>query len=170
MKSPSIDPHLDLTIERIIQAPASRIWRAWTEPEELAQWWVPAPSRTRVDALDVVPGGAFVTSMSEDGEGEFVPHTDGIFLVVEPPRRLVFTNVIDRSWHPAAPTPVGMTAEVRLEDHEDGTRYRAIVRHASPADRDTHDALGFHEGWGAVTAALAALVEGEDHARRPDCV
>lgn len=152
------DPRLDLTLERRIRAPRERIWSAWTEPDQLARWWVPAPALARVDRLDVRPGGAFVTSMSDDGTA-FVPHTDGIFLVVDPGIRLVFTNAIDSAWRPATPQPVAMTAEIILADHPDGTDYRIVVRHGDPATRDRHEELGFFDGWGAVTAALAAFTE-----------
>lgn len=153
-----LDPTLDLVLQRVIRAPRSAIWDAWTDPGLLAQWWIPAPTLLRVDRLDVRPGGAFVTRMSDDGD-TFVPHTDGIFLVVETERRLVFTNAIDSSWRPTAPAPVLMTAEIALVDHADGTAYTATVRHGSPEDRDRHEELGFHDGWGSVTEALAALVE-----------
>lgn len=155
-----IDPRLDLTIRRVIRAPRSAIWRAWTEPDRLERWWVPAPTVARVDRLDVRPGGAFVTSMSDDGRA-FMSHTDSIFLVVEPQDRIVFTNAITSSWRPAAPAPVPMTAEITFTDHPDGTDYRAVVRHGNPADRDHHEELGFSEGWGSVADALAALVEKE---------
>lgn len=156
----TIDPRLDLTIERVIRAPRAAIWSTWTEPAKLAQWWVPAPTIARVDRLEVRPGGAFVTSMSDDGE-TFVPHTDGIFLVTEADTRLVFTNVITSAWRPVTPAPVSMTAEIVLADHPDGTEYRAIVRHGDPAARNLHEELGFFDGWGAVTAALASLVEAD---------
>lgn len=83
--SPTFDPALDLNIERTIHAPPHRIWRAWTDPDLLARWWVPAPATARVDVLDVRPGGGFVTQMSEDGH-TFVPHTDGIFVIVDDQR------------------------------------------------------------------------------------
>jgi uncharacterized protein YndB with AHSA1/START domain len=155
----AIDPALDLTLHRVIHAPRRDVWRAWTEPALLERWWIPAPMVTRVDRLDVRPGGAFVTRMSEDGAA-FVPHTDGVFLVVEHESRLVFTNAIDSAWRPASPEPVPMTAEIVLDEHPDGTGYRAIVRHGDPAHRDRHEDLGFFEGWGSVTEALATLVEG----------
>ncbi|WP_022929342.1 SRPBCC domain-containing protein [Patulibacter americanus] len=154
----TIDPTLDLTLQRVIRAPRRSVWRAWTDPDLLARWWVPAPTVSRVDRLEVRPGGAFVTSMSDDGEA-FVPHTDGIFLLVEADERIVFTNAIDSAWRPAPPAPVSMTAEITLADHPDGTDYRAIVRHGDPAARDRHEQLGFFDGWGSVTAALAALAE-----------
>lgn len=158
MTEPTIDPKLDLTLQRLIRAPRAAIWRAWTTPELLAKWWVPAPALARIDRLDVKPGGAFVTSMSE-GDDNFFQHTDGIFLVVEDEQRLVFTNAVDSGWRPSLPQPVAMTAEIILTEHPDGTDYRAIVRHARPEDRDQHEALGFYDGWGAVTATLAELVE-----------
>ncbi|HIZ34483.1 MAG TPA: SRPBCC domain-containing protein [Candidatus Ruania gallistercoris] len=153
-----IDTDRDLTLQRVIRAPRERIWTAWTSAAQLQQWWTPAPALTRVDQLDVQPGGGFVTWMSEDG-GEYVPHTDGIFLVVEPFHRLVFTNAVDSQWHPAAPAPVAMTAEIVLREHPEGTDYQAIVRHGDPDQRRRHEQLGFFDGWGAVTAALAAVAE-----------
>ena len=45
------------------------------DPADLARWWLPAPTHCRVEHLDVVPGGAFVTSMSDDGV-TFGPHLD----------------------------------------------------------------------------------------------
>lgn len=159
MSSPTIDPELDLTIQRIIRAPRDAVWRAWTRPELLEQWWVPAPTVARIETLDVRPGGGFVTRMSDDGR-EFAPHTDGVFLVVEEGRRLVFTNAITSGWRPAAPAPVSMTAEILFGEHPEGTDYRAIVRHGDPAARNLHEELGFFDGWGAVTAALAGLAEG----------
>ncbi|GAA5065121.1 SRPBCC domain-containing protein [Nocardia callitridis] len=160
MTSPAVDSDYDLTLQRVIRASASDIWRAWTDPARLAQWWIPAPMVTRVDQLDVSPGGGFVTSMSEDGK-EFVSHTDGVFLVVEKDRRLVFTNAVSSAWRPAAPEPVAMTAEIVLADHPDGTDYQVVVRHGTPAIRARHHDLGFFEGWGSVTAALANLAEQE---------
>lgn len=141
----------------MIRAPRAAIWRAWTEPALLERWWVPAPTTARIERLDVQPGGAFVTSMS-DGQA-FVPHTDSIFLIVEREHRLVFTNAVDSSWHPAAPAPVPMTAEITLDEHPAGTDYRVVVRHGDPADRERHADLGFFDGWGSVTDALASLVE-----------
>ena len=164
MTSPTLDPRLDLTLERTIRASPSTVWRAWTDPELLAQWWIPAPMQARVDRLDAQPGGGFVTSMREPA-GEYFPHTDGIFLVIEPTRRLVFTNVIDSAWRPAKPEPVSMTAEIVLEEHADGTAYRVVVRHGDPAARNLHEDLGFSEGWGSVTSALAVLAESESASR-----
>ena len=79
----TLDPERDLEITRVIKAPRDRIWAAWTQPEQFAQWWIPAPALCRVVELDVRPGGAMVTQMSE-GEGQpFVPHMDACYLAVD---------------------------------------------------------------------------------------
>ena len=150
---------LDLTLQRVIRAPRAVVWRAWTDPSQLEQWWVPAPAVARVDRLEARPGGAFVTRISDDGV-EFGPHMDASFLVVDDRERLVFTNAVDSRWRPTRPDPIAMVAEIVLRDHPDGTDYRVVVRHGDPAARARHEELGFFDGWGAVTGQLAAFVEG----------
>ena len=159
-----LDPDLDLQIDRVIRAPRARVWKAWTDPLDLARWWLPAPTRCRVDRLDVVPGGAFVTSMSDDGNA-YVPHVDACFVVVDPGERIVFTNALDSRWRPSDPAPVAMTAEISFLEHPDGTDYRVVVRHADAASRRHHDQLGFADGWGTVTAQLAAIAEATNGGR-----
>jgi uncharacterized protein YndB with AHSA1/START domain len=155
-----MNPDLDLTLERVIRAPRAVVWRAWTDPSRFERWWVPAPTVCRVDRLDVKPGGALLTRMSDDG-ATFVPHLDATFLVVDELERIVFTNAIDSAWRPATPAPVPMTAEITLGDHPDGTDYRVIVRHGDPAARARHEELGFADGWGSVTGQLAGVAESE---------
>lgn len=155
-----MNPDLDLELDRIIRAPRSAVWRAWTDAEQLREWFIPAPTVLRVDRLDVRPGGGLVTSLSEDGIA-FAPHIDAVFLVVEENARLVWTNAIDSDWRPQRPQPVPLTAEITLLEHPEGTDYRVVVRHGEPADRQRHVELGFFEGWGTVTDQLAALVEQE---------
>lgn len=164
MTTPPFDPELDLTISRIIRAPRAAIWTAWVDPEQLAQWWIPQPARCRVAELDVRPGGAFVTEISEPGE-PFAPHVRGCFLDVVPFERLVFTNALVGGWRPAE-DPF-MTAIITLRDHPDGTDYSAHVMHKSGADRAMHHDMGFYDGWGTVIGQLATLVEPNALAQAP---
>jgi uncharacterized protein YndB with AHSA1/START domain len=152
----SADPQRDLTISRLIKAPRSAVWMAWTDPASFAQWWVPKPAKCKVVAMDLRPGGALVTEISEKG-GAFAPHLSGCFLAVDPQERIVFTNALVGGWRPAE-HPF-MTAIITLRDHPDGTDYVAHVMHRSPADRNMHEEMGFHDGWGTVAKQLAALVE-----------
>jgi len=148
-----MDPTLDLEFTRILPAPRAEVWRAWTEADELRQWFLPAPMVLRVDRLEVHPSGGLVTSLSEDGR-TFHPHIDAVFLVVEEDTRLVWTNAIGSAWRPQRPQPVPLTTEILLLPHPEGTDYRVVVRHGCPDDRDRHVELGFFEGWETVTDQL----------------
>lgn len=88
---------LDLTISRIIRAPRASVWHAWTDKAAFEQWWIPTPALCRVVAMDIRPGGAFKTRMSEDG-GDFGPHLNACFLAVEEQERIVFTNALTGGW------------------------------------------------------------------------
>ncbi len=79
----------ELTIERVFDAPRARVWKAWTDPKLLAQWWGPKGMTNPVCEMDVRPGGAILIHMS--GYGQLVPMT-GVYKEVVEPERLVFTN------------------------------------------------------------------------------
>jgi uncharacterized protein YndB with AHSA1/START domain len=155
MTQPTAHP-LDLTVSRIIRAPRTTVWAAWTTPEQLEQWWVPAPARSRVTALDVTPGGAFVTEFSDDGIN-FSPQIQGCFLAVDRLERLVWTNALVAGWRPAEQPFI--TASITFADHPDGTEYTARAMHKDRADVVQHEELGFFEGWEAVTRQLSEFAE-----------
>ena len=152
----SSDPDLDLTISRLIKAPRRVVWNAWTDRASFEQWWVPAPAKCKVLEMDLRPGGSFVTWISENGGG-FRPHMSACFLAVDDLERIVFTDALVGGWRPAE-QPF-MTAVITLRDHSMGTEYVARAMHRNNADRNRHEEMGFHDGWGAVTEQLARLVE-----------
>lgn len=150
------NPKLDLTISRLIRAPREAVWNAWADPRQFEQWWIPAPTQYRVRAMDLRPGGSFRTEMSEEGV-EFVPHITGSFLAAEPLERIVFTDALVTDWRPSE--HAFLTAVMTFTEHPEGTEYTATAMHRSQADRDQHEDLGFHDGWGTVIGQLATLVE-----------
>ena len=147
-----------LTISRLIAAPPSAVWNAWSVPENLAKWWIPAPIECRVVKLDLRPGGGFVTRMREEGAADFQPHVDGCFLEAIPNERLVFTTVLTEGWQPVEPW-LALTAILTFEAQDGGTLYSAHVLHKTPEDSAKHDEMGFYEGWGTAIGQLAGLVE-----------
>jgi uncharacterized protein YndB with AHSA1/START domain len=147
----------ELTIDRYINAAPALVWRAWSTPEHLAKWWIPAPIECQVVKLDLCPGGGFETRMRE-GSGDFQPHVEGCFLDIVPEARLVFTTVMAEGWRPIEPW-LALTAVMTFQAEGAGTRYAARVMHRNAADSQKHADMGFHDGWGATIAQLAALVE-----------
>lgn len=149
------DPELDLVLVRDLKAPRARLWRAWTDPELLVQWWAPRPWRTEVIELDVRPMGGFRLAMlGPDGERFDGP---GSFLHVEPGRALVWTSALGTGWRPAPDDGMPITVTITFEDHGGGSRYTAHVLHADPDARRRHEEMGFHDGWGTCARQLDEL-------------
>jgi len=145
----------DLVLTRLIDAPREKLYRAWTEPELLKQWFAPAPYTTPVAQLDVRPGGSNVIVM-RGPDGADMPNA-GVYLEVVPNERIVFTDAFTKAWEPTA-KPF-MTVILTFEDEGGKTRYTALVRHWTVADREAHEQMGFHVGWGMCADQLEALVK-----------
>ena len=144
----------ELRLERDIDVPAAKLYRAWTEPGLLVRWFTPPPYVTVRAELDVRPGGTnFVVMRGPDGSE--MEHR-GVYLEVVPGRRLVFTDAYAGDWEPSGKP--SMTVVLTFDDLGDGrTRYLACVRHWAVAEREAHEGMGFHQGWGVATDQLAAV-------------
>ncbi|MGF6211177.1 SRPBCC family protein [Comamonas sp. 4034] len=146
----------DLVLTRLIDAPAATLYRCWTDPELMKQWFVPKPWTIARVELDLRPGGGSLVVM-RDPEGKEYPNA-GVYLEVVPERKLVFTDAYTTGWVPTE-KPF-MTAIVTFEPEGEGgrqTRYTAIARHWTEETRKQHEAMGFHTGWGICADQLAAL-------------
>jgi uncharacterized protein YndB with AHSA1/START domain len=144
----------ELVISRIIDAPPERVFKAWTDPELLKQWFAPLPYTTPIAELDVRPGGANLIVM-RGPDGNDLPNR-GVYLEVVKNERLVITDAYTKAWEPSE-KPF-MTVIVTFENEGGKTKYTARVRHWTVADRETHEKMGFHQGWSQCADQLAALV------------
>lgn len=157
MLNPSETPSIadrELVITRLIDAPREKLFRAWTEPELLKQWFAPQPLTTPIVEVDLRPGGANRFVM-RDPQGKEYPGR-GVYLEVVKNERLVFTDAYTSAWEPSE-KPF-MTGILTFEDVGGKTRYTARVLHWTAADREAHEKMGFHQGWNQCTDQLAALV------------
>jgi len=153
MTAPVSGSDRELVLTRLIAAPRRSLYRCWTEPELLKRWFTPPPYRTVRAELDLRPGGSNLIVMQGPDGTEF-PNR-GIYLEIVENERLVFTDAYVSAWEPSE-KPF-MTVIITFADEAGGTRYTALVRHWSAADREAHEKMGFHEGWGIAADQLAAL-------------
>ena len=144
----------ELVLTRLIDAPREAVFRAWTDPELLRQWFAPRPWTTPVARLDPRPGGNSFIVM-RDPAGQDYPNP-GVYLEVIPNEKIVVTDAYTEAWVPSE-KPF-MTAVITFEDEGGKTRYTARALHWSAEDRDTHEKMGFHQGWGQCADQLAELV------------
>jgi uncharacterized protein YndB with AHSA1/START domain len=81
----------EIVITRVYDAPRELVWKAWTEPAQVARWWGKRGWSTPPDSvtMDVRPGGAFRLTSISDEDGREMPLAATYREVVEP-ERLVF--------------------------------------------------------------------------------
>jgi uncharacterized protein YndB with AHSA1/START domain len=78
-----------LEIKRLIKAPRDRVYAAWTDPEQLRQWFGPENVRTQNLIADAREGGKFQWDLI-DSEGDQLTML-GEFRELQPDRKIVFT-------------------------------------------------------------------------------
>ena len=148
------DDSKDLVISRLVRAPRAKLWRAWTDPQLLKEWWCPKPWTTEVRAFELRPGGAFHTFMRGPDGG--TSDNPGCFLEIVPQQKIVMTSMLTGGFRPGTPW-LGMTAVITMADEGDGTRYVATVMHPDAATKDRHEEMGFFQGWNTCLDQLEAF-------------
>jgi uncharacterized protein YndB with AHSA1/START domain len=155
MSTPTAADDLELVLTRLIDAPPERVYAAWTQPDLIKKWFTPKPVETIVAETDVRPGGSSYIVMRLP-DGTEMPNR-GVYLEVVPNKKLVFTDAWTSAWVPSA-KPF-MTGILTFENEGGKTRYTARVRHWTKEDRETHEKMGFHTGWGKATDQLEELLK-----------
>ncbi len=137
----------ELTITRVFPAPRALVFKVWTEPAHMKEWWGPRGFTTLSCEVDLRPGGKWRThSRSPEGQ-EYAEH--GVFREIVPPERLVFTQ----AWENADGTPKHETL-VTITFTEQGSKTLMNFHQGtfeSVTSRDSHG-----EGW---SSAFELLVE-----------
>ncbi len=138
-------PEHQIIVEIDIEAPPERVFDAWTDPAQLAEWWGDdATYRTRDWSCDVRPGGRWHCHGTAGGKMEGPWEVGGEYTVVERPSRLGFTWVA--SWDG------GRTTNVLVELAPAGSGTRLRLTHTGFATVEGRE--GHHEGWKKVLSWL----------------
>ena len=157
--------NLDLVLERTLKAPRALVWRAWTDPALLKQWFAPRPYEITELDLDLRPGGVFRIRMVGPDGFDTGHGNPGCILEVVDGERLSWTSALGPNYRPAEMgegcESFPMTAVINFADGPDGTTlYRAVALHKNAADRNMHASMGFVDGWGTCAAQLDELAQG----------
>lgn len=161
----------EVIFTRSINAPRALVFKAWTHPAHLAQWWGPHGFTNPVCLTDLRPGGSYRIVMRSPDGVEYP--LKGVYHEVVKPERLVMT--VDVSEHSSEwqglvkpnrekgeRNPVGeMIQTVSFEDLDGKTKLTIRTRFASVADRDAMLKMRMTEGWAQNLERLDAHVAKE---------
>jgi uncharacterized protein YndB with AHSA1/START domain len=151
----------DLVLQRIVDVSPELLFKAWTTPEHLMQWFCPKPYQTIECEIDLQPGGKFFAQMV-DPNGNKLPAEPGCYLEIVPHRKLVWTSALGPGFRPlqSSAAPWFFTAALTFEPHGDGgCKYTAMAMHSCREHAEAHEKMGFSQGWGVVLDQLVAYVK-----------
>ncbi|MGH9642044.1 MAG: SRPBCC family protein [Terriglobales bacterium] len=135
-----------LTVRRTIAASTERLFDAWTQPQQLKQWWGPGSAECTDAEVDLRVGGRYrIANQFPDGKVLWIA---GEFESIERPKRLVYTWRLESVEGP--PERVTVTFEKRDSETEVVVTHERI---ATKAIRDRHE-----QGWSGCLDGLAAWV------------
>lgn len=139
----------ELVIVREFAAPRELVWRVWTEPAHVAQWFGPRGFSTTVRESDLRAGGKWRYVM-KGPDGSAFPF-GGLNKEVVPFEKIVSTDEFECEFEakmPAGELPKGMVVTVLFEDAgPQRTRVTIRVLHPTPEDKKKHEAMGVEAGW-----------------------
>jgi uncharacterized protein YndB with AHSA1/START domain len=139
-----------LRIERLIDAPRDAVFRAWTTREAMEEWYRDGDEfEVRVVDLDVRAGGRYRVEFGPSGQAPYVE--SGVYLEVEPPRRIVMSETLEGVDAPWADTRV----TVELEAEADGKTRLVLVHERFPSRGERDIAAG---GWPGFLDRIERLV------------
>jgi uncharacterized protein YndB with AHSA1/START domain len=157
----------DFVMSRVFDVPRDLLWKCFTEPERMKQWWGPKGFKVLSAKMDLRPGGSYHYGMqSPDGHamwGKFV------FREVVPQERLVFINSFSDekggiTRHPGNENwPLELLSSFTFEDMPGGkTKFtvRWAPHNANEEERKSFDTNrdSMRQGWGGTMDQLEAYL------------
>lgn len=147
------DPHQSkpvLRITRHLAAPPERVFRAWTEVEELARWFGPQGVSSRNVEVDLRPGGSY--RLEFHGSEGFVASLSGSYREIKAPERLAFTW----AWGEGDLAGIETLVTIELRAADGGTEL-TLTHEGVPTD----SALEKHRtGWTSCLDSLEQYLAG----------
>ncbi|MBI3787008.1 MAG: SRPBCC domain-containing protein [Ignavibacteriales bacterium] len=124
----------ELLFTREFDAPRPLVWKAWTDPNHVKNWWGPRAHPSIEMKMVVQPGGTWRACLQSAETGEKLWHR-GIFREVVKPERIVFTF----AWEEEGERGLETLVTITFAEHGEKTR---MTFHQSPfqsvAERDGH--------------------------------
>jgi uncharacterized protein YndB with AHSA1/START domain len=144
-------------MERVFDAPRELVFKAWSKPEYLKQWWGPKGWTLPVCKVDFRPGGVWHYCM-QGPEGEEA-WGKAIYREIVEPERIVYNDYFSDAEGSVAEGMPEILSTVTFADHNGQTKLTARAEFASAADLQATLDMGMSEGMADTFDRLAAYLE-----------
>ena len=135
----------ELRMSRLYNAPRPLVWKVWTDPKHLAQWWGPFGAERTTCEMDFRVGGEFRVLMKTP-EGDTIPAA-GEFLEIVEPERIVYEGDARAPTDCGCGLPPRARVEVLFEAVREKTRLEIFTRVPDEAALHAANAAGFSTSW-----------------------
>ena len=152
------NPAFELVLERVIDAPRTRVFEAWTKPEQIAMWFAPRPFKLIVHKMDFRPGGRFSMAM-RGPSGEDFPFT-GTYREIVAPAKLAWSGEF-----PTGPADQ-LSTVVTFDEQGQKTRIRVRQTFHVMTPEIEHATRGAKQGWTMTLDQLEAFCVPEEEGTR----
>ena len=139
-----------LTIKKTLNAPIDLVWKAWTEPDHIAKWWVPEGMPFEVIEYNFSVGGKWKYQMMMPDCQPFI--SEGTFKEIEEKKRIVSSADFK-------PMTEDVELHILFESKGDQTFLEFSVVHTSQEYCKQQEEMGFYNGWGSVMERLDSFLE-----------
>jgi uncharacterized protein YndB with AHSA1/START domain len=147
MNIPEEAKNRTLTIEKLIDAPVSLVWEAWSNPEHVLGWWDPPGMTLTIVEHNFTQGGNWkYTTPMPDGK-EFI--SEGTYLEIIPFKKIVTTMDLK-------PMTEGSVIHILFEEIGEQTQFTFSAVYPTEAYAKQQEAMGFYNGWGGALARMEA--------------
>lgn len=136
-----------LSIRKTLDAPVELVWEAWTEPEHLAQWWVPKGMPVRIVEHDFRVGGKWKYVMPMPDGSEFI--SEGQYSEI-----IKFEKIVTSANF--RPMTEGVEIKALFEKDGDKTNFIFSVIHPTESYKREQEKMGFYNGWGSTFTRFEA--------------
>lgn len=134
-----------IVITRTFDAPRAIVFKMFTDPKHVAQWWGPKGFTSPGCEIDLRVGGVFLLHM-RGPDGTTYP-CKGVYREIVEPERIVYTGVADDGHACGGGLPPRACVTFSFVEHDGKTTLTIDTRLDSVADRDAAVKMGFHAGW-----------------------
>lgn len=138
-----------LSITKVFDAPIKTVWKAWTNPDNVIQWWAPPGMKIEVIEHNFKVGGKWKYSMPMPDGNLFI--SEGTYIEIEPLKKIITTADFK-------PMTEGVELHVSFEVDGDKTNFTFSVVHATEEYCKQQEKMGFYNGWGSAFKRLETVL------------